>query len=313
MPNGLFISANDSVLPWACCLLDSLRKVHPDIAVYLIPFNDNSERVVRLAGEFECGVHESSESFRRLEAIGEQLEAGHSPGVGRYWFRRYAAFIEDAPFDEFIYLDARQVVLGSLQPFFEALQAGFDLAHYDTALHQVYEPGPMRRDLLLEGRARGFNSGRWASRKGLFTLQEFEQFADELMMVREQMNPRNTDQFFINYCCDRKGVQTGQVADFDGGLCHQGWAGQRGTPYQDNSGDWRLWDYGGLEHRRKLMLLHWAGYPLESWIPHFSLLECYGLKMSFGERLKGRGKGMIRALKANRWVNEKFRPGVKRL
>ena len=306
MSAGVYFSANDRVLPWARCFLRSFRKRHPDLPLGLIPFNAETEVLAQLADEFHFQIFEPDPAFERLEAIGDRLEGGHSIGVGRYWYRRYAAFLKDAPFERFVYLDVRQLVLGSLQPYFDALAEGLDFVYYDTALNQVYEPGPVRRDFLLQGKARGFNSGRWASRKGLFTLEDFERYTDQLVAIRDQMNPRNTDQFFINYACDLQGVRYGQVADFDGGLCQQGWAGQRGTPYQDNSGDWRLWDYGGLEHRRKLMLLHWAGYPLESWIPHFGMLTRFGLKMGVGKRLKGIGKGMIRDLKANRWANERF-------
>jgi len=73
---------------------------------------------------------------------------------------------------------------------------------------------------------------------------------------------------------------------------------------------WRLWDYGGFNHRKQLMLLHWAGYPLESWIPHFKLLERYGLQMSLLEKLKGCGKGLIRELKANRAINQWLKPEI---
>jgi len=58
------------------------------------------------------------------------------------------------------------------------------------------------------------------------------------------------------------------------------------------------------------MLLHWAGYPLESWIPHFKLLGRYGLQMSMLEKLKGCGKGLIRKLKANRAINQWLKPEI---
>ncbi len=307
MKKGIYFSANDAVYDWTYAFLSSLRGSNPDLIVYLIPFDGQCDRLLALRERFRFEVYEAPEGFERLEEIGQALELGHST-YGPHWFRRYAAFL--GPLDAFIYLDARQLVLGSLQPFFDGLAQGLDFVYYDTALVQVYEPGPIRTELLKDGRARGFLSGLWASRKGLFTLEEFETVVNELVQVREQMNPRNTDQFFINYCCDRKQVSYAQIADLAGDLCQAGWAGQPGEPYRDKEGTWRLWDYGGLDHRKKLMLLHWAGYPLESWIPHFKLLERYGLQMSLLEKLKGCGKGLIRKLKANRAINQWLKPEI---
>jgi hypothetical protein len=300
---GVYFSANDAVLPWVMAFVRSLRAQDVDLRLILIPFDENCEALLQFCREQAIEVYDDLEGFKRLEAIGAALELGHS-AYGPYWFRRYAAFW--GPLDKFIYLDARQLVLGTLEPFFDGLAQGLDLVYYDVALNQVYEPGPVRTQFLLEGRARGFNSGRWASRKGLFSIEDFERYTQELLKVREQMNPRNTDQFFINYCCDQKQVKYAQVADLDGGLCQIGWAGQRGEPYQDRAGVWRLWDYGGLDHRKQLMLLNWAGYPLESWIPHFKLLEQYGIQLSLADKMKGYGKGMIRKAKANRWINQRF-------
>jgi hypothetical protein len=167
------------------------------------------------------------------------------------------------------------VVLADLQSAIEALDSyGFDFLHYDCELDQVYDPGPWRRDLLRRGRARGFNSGRWAARRGLFSLEDFERLGREAVAVREQLNPRNTDQAFINYCVDHSDLRVGHLAEVLGGVVSRGWARQRGRLYRDG-GDWRLWDHGGLDHRKRLILLHWAGYRRLESIPHFSLFLRY--------------------------------------
>ena len=187
MLKGVYFSANDHVLPWALAFLKSFRVLHPQTPLYLIPFNDEVENLLGLARRYNFKVFEDPESFSRLEAIGDAFELGHSTGLGRYWFRRYAAFW--GPLEEFLYLDVRQVVLGNLNPFINAPSSyNLDLVHYDVAVDQVYEPSPMLTGFLQQARGRGFNSGRWASRKGIFTLEDFEKLGAEAVAKRDQLN-----------------------------------------------------------------------------------------------------------------------------
>ncbi|UOM36759.1 hypothetical protein [Acuticoccus sp. I52.16.1] len=273
MSAGIVFSANDAVLSWTLPFLTSLRAHNPDIPLALIPFDADCEGVLDLAGRFGFTVFED-ESFGRLEAIGARLELGHS-SYGPHWFRRYAAFW--GPFERFAYLDARQVILGDLTAFVEATATfGIDLAYYDTELDQVYAPGPMRTRFLREGGARGFNSGRWASRRGLFTVDDFETLVEAQMTVRSELNPRNTDQAFINHACDAHGVRMVKISDLLGDTVSSGWARQKGRPYRDEEGVWRLWDHGGNDHRKRLLLMHWAGYQAGDLLPNGRLLRHFG-------------------------------------
>jgi len=222
---GTYFSANDIVYDWAIAFLNSFRTFNPDLRLILIPFNNQCDRLLQLKEKYNFEVYIDS-SFARLEAIGQAFELGHTP-TGPYWFRRYASFW--GPLDRFMYLDARQVVLADLKPFIGSIDHyGFDFLHYDCAIDQVYAPGILRQELLRQGKGRGFNSGRWISRKGLFSIEEFEQFATDALQIRDQLNPRNTDQAFINYCCDMKPIRYGHLAEVVGGVCQQGWARQRG-------------------------------------------------------------------------------------
>ncbi|MEM9213305.1 MAG: hypothetical protein AAGD25_03070 [Cyanobacteria bacterium P01_F01_bin.150] len=266
---GVYFSANDAVYDWAIAFLNSFREFNPDLRLLLIPFNNQCDRLLELQETYNFEVY-TDPSFERLEAIGEAFELGHTP-TGPYWFRRYAAFW--GPCDRFMYLDARQVVLADLKPIIQALDVhDFELIHFDCALNQVYEPGELRQELLRQGKARGFLSGLWASRKGLFSLEEFVILANEALEVRQQLNPRNTDQAFINYCCDAKPVRYGHAAEVLGNTCHSGWARQSGQIYCENKKYFR-WDYGGQDHNKQVILIHWAGYKLSSIMPHFKLFK----------------------------------------
>ncbi|MBW4612828.1 MAG: hypothetical protein KME21_06015 [Desmonostoc vinosum HA7617-LM4] len=275
---GVYFSANDVVYEWAIAFLNSFRTYNPDLRLILIPFNDQCDRLLQLSDIYNFEVfNDTSLSFSRLEAIGQAFELGYTP-TGPYWFRRYASFW--GVLDYFIYLDARQLILADLKPILEAIETlKFDFLYYDCAIDQVYEQGTFRQNLIRKGRGRGFNSGRWAARKGLFSLEEFEQLAESALKIRNQLNPRNTDQAFINYCCDLKPIHYGHIADVLGGICQNGWAKQPGKIYQKDE-KYYLWDYGGSDHKKRLILLHWAGISFNSIMPERSLFKKYRLLKS---------------------------------
>ena len=272
-PRGVYFSANDGALDWAVAFLESFRDHNPGLPLALIPFDERCDRLRNLSERYRFGLFEDP-AFGRLETIGERLELGHT-SYGPRWFRRYAAWW--GPFERFLYLDCRQLVLCDLTEFVTAPgRLGFGLLHFDCAVGQVYEPGPLRTAFLRVGRGRGFNSGRWASRRGLFSLGELEALADDCVRLRGELNPRNTDQAFLNYCCDagapgRAPVRCGHFAEVFGDLCESAWARQPGGVYQDAAGVFRRWDHGGTDHRKRVPILHWAGLPLSAAMPEAEL------------------------------------------
>lgn len=265
---GVYFSANNKVYNWVIPFLNSFRQFNPNLRLILIPFNEECDRTLALQEKYNFEIYIDS-SFEELEAIGQAFELGHTP-TGKYWFRRYASFW--GVLDRFMYLDARQVVLADLTPFIIGLdEYNFDFLHYDCAINQVYQDGELRREFLRKGKGRGFLSGLWASKKGLFSLKEFQELTESALQVREQLNPRNTDQAFINYCCDMKSITYSHFAEVMGGICQNGWARQSGNIYRDN-GKYYLWDYGGLDHKKQVILVHWAGYQWGRILPHRWLL-----------------------------------------
>lgn len=264
---GVYFSANDVVYDWAIAFLNSFRQFNPDLPLFLIPFNEATTRLLKLQSTYNFEIFEDV-TFPRLEAIGQDFELGHT-ATGPFWFRRYAAFW--GPLDYFMYLDVRQLVLADLKPTISAIiTADIDFIHYDCALDQVYEKSAFRTNLLKQNRARGFNSGRWISKKGLFTIGKFEQLSSDALQIRDQLNPRNTDQAFINYCCDKKPVRYVHIAELLGGICQNAWVREAGKIYQ-TEGKYYRWDFGGLDHRKQLLLLHWAGIPMNYAMPQYFL------------------------------------------
>ena len=312
---GVYVLANDRVVRWLSAFLGSFRSYNPDLALCLIPFNDASaecEKLVQEAGGF---VYRDPGQFHELEAIGAALELG-ATATGHHWFRRFTAF--DGPFERFAYLDCRMVVLAALDRFINAPDAfGVPLVHYDVALNQVYEDGPIRTAFCRDGGGHGFMSGTWASRRGLFSMADMQAAGRELVAVRQQMNRRNTDQFFLNYLCDSHGLRVCHIADLDGRLAHCAWANDRGSIYESSDGLWRKWDFGGLQHKRQMLFVHWAGTRLQPWMPHYFLHQRFrryrvGPAAAVAERVL-RPIGQVgRIARGNRWLNTFYHAYVRR-
>lgn len=296
---------------WTFTFLASLRRFNPCISVKCIPFGDDIKRTERLCSDFAVEMY-CSESFSELDRIGRSLDLEGS-SIGQFWFRRFASFW--GCFDSFAYLDCRNLILGDMKPFVESCDVyDLDLVHYDCSLDQVYNAGEIRAGFLRQRRGRGFNSGRWSSRYGVFGQQELAGFAEECLRVRGQMNFRNTDQFFLNYCCDKKRLKTGHFAEFSGDMCQDGWARQPGYVYRA-ADCYRRWDFGGLNHKKRVPLLHWAGIKLSPAMPEAELFYSFRdaefgwFKRScrrLGRILQRPILKLFRGLRANRWINETY-------
>lgn len=266
---GVFVLANDKVFDWLSAFVTSYRTYNPELPLRLIPFDQRSARCEAFVREHGGEVFRDDEAFERLERFGASVETGKTPS-GPHWFRRFAAF--DGPFDSFAYLDCRMLVLADIAHFASApVRYDVPLVHYDVDINQVYETGEYRTGVCRRGLGRGFLSGLWASRKGLFSIDQMAAAAEAVTRLRCQMNPRNTDQFFLNYLCDTHGINVCHIADLDGRLVHSAWAHERGSIYEDRTGVWRRWDFFGRDHGRQLLFLHWAGFHLRPSMPHFSL------------------------------------------
>jgi hypothetical protein len=308
---GVYFSSNDMVLDWAVAFLSSFRRFNPDLHLRWIPFGDNVDKTRKLIDNFGVHVHESSD-YSQLEEIGKKLELGYSV-VGPFWFRRYAAF--SGPLSKFLYLDCRFLVLTDLRPMIEAPgRFGLDLVHYDCALDQVYSAGRLRRQFAREQLTRGFLSGAWASSQGVFSIRELIQYGSECEELRDQLNARNTDQSFINYCCNKKRVKIGHFAELIGDMCQDAWSRQPGYVYRAPDG-YRRWDFGGLNHKKRVPLLHWAGTRLSHAMPEAELFYSFR-DAEFGwlkRSIRKVGRAIVRpvlklanALRANRWLNQTY-------
>ncbi len=252
---GAYVLANDEVYEWTVAFLESFRTHNPDLPLYLIPFDERCDRLSDRQSTYKFQVFRH-ESFGFLESIGERLELGVTP-IGPHWFRRFASVW--GPLDEFIYLDCRMVVLADVAPLISALDAyECDFLHFEGGLDQVYDAGPIRTELVVDHRAQGFNSGRWITKKGVFSRAQMKAAADDLVEHRDQMNRRNTDQFFLNYLVHTSDVRYASVHDLMPEVSRLTWPRIPGTIYRDGD-SYKVWSHGRPEHDTQVVLMHWAG------------------------------------------------------
>jgi hypothetical protein len=303
---GVYFSANDSVRDWVIAFLESFRAYNPDLRLILIPFNDRCERLLKLAPTYRFEVYQDP-SFEPLEKIGRRINQGLRPNVP-HMFRRFATFW--GPLDEFLYLDGRICVLSDLSEILAARRSsGCDLLHYDCALDQVYLPGPWRTQLIRDRRPHGFLAGMFASRKGLFDLDELSGYADRAEALSANLNYPNGDQMFLNFICDLKGVSYGgfgEVMD----VSPNGWAWFGGV-YRSGQ-TYRRWDHGGLDHNKRILLMHWAGLRLNAIMPYPGIFLRFRLRPeNVLTRLRWRAKWAVQypflkvvdVLRRSRWLN----------
>jgi hypothetical protein len=271
--SGVYFLANDAIRDWAIAFLESYREFNPDLRLVLLPFDQRSDKLIALASKYRFEVYEDP-SFAALEQLGQRINRGAVP-YAPYWFRRFAAFW--GPLDEFLYLDGRILVLSDVREMIRARQeSGCDLLHYDCAIDQVYLPGEFRTKLVRERRVRGFLSGMFASRRGLFTLDELNAFADAAETVREHLNTRNADQCFLNFICDTKPVTYGSFPEVMVDVSANAWAQYRGV-YRASDG-FRHWEHGGVDHNRRVLLMHFAGKRIGPIMPYAWLFLQFRLR-----------------------------------
>ena len=104
-------------------------------------------------------------------------------------FRKFAVFW--GPLERFIFSDVDIVFLEGLKQFGEAFdRAQLDLLYSDEDIRQVYAQRPLRQKMIELNGARGINTGFWATKRDLFTLDRVRQLAEESQADRGRSSTR---------------------------------------------------------------------------------------------------------------------------
>jgi hypothetical protein len=200
MVDGIYTLANDVVYDQLVALLNSIEanagQAYP---VCVVAYNQQLDRVraevdrrpnvtlLEDAGLFQTWEDFSYEIWKTHPTA---LDTWKAQGVTTRFYRvgenhRYVAFDDAAPFDRFIYIDADALVMGPLQPVFEALD-DHDVAIYDFQFkdidHIFNAQSPRLKQLFSEDRLGRhiFCSGFFGARRDVLPPERRQWLLQEL-------------------------------------------------------------------------------------------------------------------------------------
>ncbi len=250
---GVYFLANDNVLELAIAFLNSFRRHNPDIALCLIPFDDNAEKIVALRDTYSFSIFDNPALLAECDRISI---AFHGRRLGAY--RKLAAW--EGEFDEFAYIDTDTVLLDSIDFVFE------HLAHTDIFTSHSNIPAirkwvwkdsiDERGALTDEQTAFAANTGFFVSRKTLLNMEYIQTQVEPALRIRDDMELHCMEQPFLNYLIVTSGYRYGSLRTFglagaNPRLKHEWWAGSSGGMVQ--GGNFKV------ESGRPIFLVHWAG------------------------------------------------------
>jgi hypothetical protein len=270
MTRGIYIVANDRVMENAIALLNSIRTYDKDVAVFLIPFNDEYQKVADIL----TTVH-NVKIFPDLEFISQFTHR-----IGEIFpkdflalpnkMRKLAAWF--GPLDDFIYIDTDILVFekiaDNLDKFAEFDFLCCDYHHKSEGLRNVFSPLVREQQIFTEEQLQDvFNSGFWGSKKGTITMQMMEETLQECATHKEyfDFSCGVTDQPVINYLVLKLIDKRCNLVRTPGGEAGS-WAGSR--HFQEK-------DYMLYDGAKKLKYLHWAGTPMKAGGTYHKLWEHY--------------------------------------
>src|SRR4051812_48880038 len=176
-PRGLYFVANDHVLSWTIGFLESLRQVNPDLPAVMIPFDENTSQVRALAKRYRFDIFDdpAQAKLNELDAIGRRFYPSNTKAM--HTFRKFAVFW--GPLEHFLFSDVDIILLEPLDELFDAREkSGCNLLHADEDMREVYTGEAFVQKMIETYGALGFNTGFWASKRGMFDLQTISTMAN---------------------------------------------------------------------------------------------------------------------------------------
>lgn len=270
MSRGIYIVANDRVIDNAIALLNSIRYYDQEVLVYLIPFNDNYQKVAeQLSTLHNVQIFPDLELIDKFtNRIGEIFDKDFLALPNK--MRKLVAWF--GPLDEFIYIDTDIVVFEKIVDNLDKLsEVDFfccDYHHANDKLRNIFSSVVKEQQIFSDSQLQDvFNSGFWASRKGAITEQQMDETLRECAAHREYFDFSEgvTDQPILNYLVLKLIAKRGNLVKIPGGGPGS-WAGSRNFQQQD----YALYDRG-----QRLKYLHWAGIKMNSNSPYWELWKHY--------------------------------------
>jgi len=273
-PRGLYFVANDYVRDWTIGFLESLRTVNADLPAVMIPFDEKADQVRALASRYRFDIFDDPESFAALDKIGARFYPANRTAM--HTFRKFAVFW--GPLERFLFSDVDVILVEKLDELFDAAEnAGYDLLHADEDMKQVYEGEAFVRKMIETYGARGFNTGFWTARRGLFSLADVDALARQALAENAGLNRGTYEQGFLNYCCDMRRLRYANFADVLPDLSSKLYCGV-GEIRREADGAYRQHLSGDRDDGKRMKAFHWAGFRQNVAMPYRSLFLNYRLR-----------------------------------
>ncbi len=283
---GAYFLANDHVADLALAFLNSFRSYNPDLALCLIPFDDDIDTLLSLQSRFGFTVWADRHSLVRCDEISHRI---HGFVAGHY--RKLAMW--DGPFGEFAYIDTDTVVMANLSFTFPLLkQYAFITSHSDIPDIQRFvwkETAQLAGHLSERQIAFSANTGFIVSKAGEIRLASVASGLDKALQLRPCMELTSMEQPLLNYLIVTSGRPYTSLRQLNrenpwAHFPEERWAG----------GPVGLVRNGQVVYppHPRVLLVHWAGHWRNSdrqEIPHYELWRYYhGLEVAWASTV-GRG------------------------
>lgn len=242
---GVAILANDRVQEWLIAFLESFRQHNPDLALFVLPYDDRTEKVRALADRYHFTFVDHD--FAALDRFARRLYPFHP--VKRRRVRKFGAL--DLDLDTVIYADVDTVVLHDFSPLGGLLKPGeVELVYASRSPGYVYREGYQAIPGLED--ATEFSDGFFVtSRRFLTTRKLIDTVMDNLATFRAARQTRVYTQPVLNFVVHTTGVPVRAVSQVTPDLSDE--------TYYKGEGITREGDFFLDKDGRRMLLMHWAG------------------------------------------------------
>lgn len=267
MSRGIYILANDRVIENSIALLNSIRLHDPDTPIVMIPYNDQYQQIAELTGSrYGVQVYDNLEFIEYQTNLLNQI-CGQDFFDRPNLLRKLACWF--GPFDEFLYIDTDIVVFEKVVDTLDEL-ANYDFLccdyQYLAGIKQVFSP-PITKIFNEKELQEVFNTGFWASRKGLVSEKDVQDMFAVFAANPECFYLLNSDQTFLNYMVLKYMPRRLNLLRKPG-KWPGNWAGSKHFQIEGN----RVID---PNVNQPLKFLHWAGVRIAPGGPYWEIWEHY--------------------------------------
>ncbi|MBF2019536.1 MAG: methionine synthase [Hydrococcus sp. C42_A2020_068] len=257
MNRGIYIVANDKVIENAIALLNSIRYHDRDVSVFLIPFNEQYKKVANiLKQKHNVEIFPDLDFLEKFtQKVGEIFDRDFLNNPNK--MRKFVQWF--GPLDEFLYIDTDILVFEKIVDILNYLSeyefVCCDYHHKKRQLADIFSSVVKEQGIFSDRELEDvFNSGFWASKKGIFSESQLYELLQECAQHRDyfDFSYKTTDQPILNYIVlktTQKRLNLVKISDKEPGS----WAGSQHFTEKEHI----LYD-----GENRLRYLHWAGMPM---------------------------------------------------